>query len=106
MKYFAYGSNMSFARLQARVPSARSLGCYALRQHDLRFHKSGLETRWRTFDQIMFSSAFLGGSEWELDERQTQILQIPSFEEGFSLPRNIFDHNPVVSVIHKEPRHG
>lgn len=43
MKYFAYGSNMSCARLKARVPSARSLGCYALRQHDLRFHKSGLD---------------------------------------------------------------
>jgi hypothetical protein len=43
MKYFAYGSNMSVARLQARVPSAVALGCYALRQHDLRFHKSGLD---------------------------------------------------------------
>lgn len=41
MYYFAYGSNMSLARLRERVPSATSLGCYILRKHDLRFHKSG-----------------------------------------------------------------
>lgn len=40
MKYFAYGSNMSISRLRKRVPSAESLGCFALKQHDLRFHKS------------------------------------------------------------------
>jgi len=39
--YFAYGSNMSLARLQARTPSAHPLGRYILRQHDLRFHKAG-----------------------------------------------------------------
>ncbi|TXS92902.1 gamma-glutamylcyclotransferase [Parahaliea maris] len=41
MRYFAYGSNMSLARLRERVPSAARIGCYALREHDLRFHKSG-----------------------------------------------------------------
>jgi gamma-glutamylcyclotransferase len=40
VKYFAYGSNMSISRLRARVPSANRLGCFALKQHDLRFHKS------------------------------------------------------------------
>ncbi len=41
MKYFAYGSNMSLARLQARVPSAKKLGSYFLTGHTLRFHKIG-----------------------------------------------------------------
>lgn len=40
MKYYAYGSNMSISRLRERVPSAEALGCYALKRHDLRFHKS------------------------------------------------------------------
>ncbi|TLU67112.1 gamma-glutamylcyclotransferase [Thalassotalea litorea] len=40
MHYFAYGSNMSIARLTARVPSATPIGIYSLAQHDLRFHKS------------------------------------------------------------------
>lgn len=39
MKYFAYGSNMSLARLSARVPSAKRLGTYTLCQHTLKFHK-------------------------------------------------------------------
>lgn len=40
MFYFAYGSNMSTARLRARVPSARVLGPGRLPGHALRFHKS------------------------------------------------------------------
>ncbi len=39
--YFAYGSNMSLARLRARAPSAVRLGCVTLERHDLRFHKAG-----------------------------------------------------------------
>lgn len=41
MHYFAYGSNMSLARLQARVPSAKRIGLYRLQAHELRFHKDG-----------------------------------------------------------------
>lgn len=41
MKYFAYGSNMSLARLRVRVPSAQRLGMYCLKNHDLAFHKRG-----------------------------------------------------------------
>jgi gamma-glutamylcyclotransferase len=41
MHYFAYGSNMSLARLRARVPSARRIGTYRLQAHGLRFHKVG-----------------------------------------------------------------
>jgi gamma-glutamylcyclotransferase len=31
---------MSISRLRERVPSAQALGCHALKEHDLRFHKS------------------------------------------------------------------
>ncbi|WP_062268468.1 gamma-glutamylcyclotransferase family protein [Endozoicomonas arenosclerae] len=40
MNYFAYGSNMSLARLKNRVPSAQRQGAYFLEAHDLRFHKA------------------------------------------------------------------
>lgn len=40
MYYFAYGSNMSLARLRGRVSSAERLGCFSLSEHVLRFHKS------------------------------------------------------------------
>jgi len=39
--YFAYGSNMSHARLRARAPSARFLSVAELRRHVLKFHKPG-----------------------------------------------------------------
>ena len=70
------------------------------------YYRSGLTTRWHTFDQIMFSSAFLGSSEWELDERGTQIVRIPFPNGGVSSSRNIFDHYPVASVIYRETQHG
>lgn len=41
MKYFAYGSNMSLSRLRERVPSARRIGRFSLREHSLKFHKIG-----------------------------------------------------------------
>ncbi|MAT91007.1 MAG: gamma-glutamylcyclotransferase [Halioglobus sp.] len=43
LHYFAYGSNMSLARLRARTPSARRLGLYRLAGHELRFHKHGAD---------------------------------------------------------------
>ena len=39
--YFAYGSNMSSARLTARTPSARVVGPGRLPGHALRWHKLG-----------------------------------------------------------------
>lgn len=41
--YFAYGSNLCFERLEARVPSVRSLGAAVLRGHELRWHKKGVD---------------------------------------------------------------
>ena len=41
MNYFAYGSNMSLARLRERTPSARRIATCRLGGHVLRFHKSG-----------------------------------------------------------------
>ncbi|WP_263079748.1 gamma-glutamylcyclotransferase [Endozoicomonas sp. Mp262] len=43
MKYFAYGSNLSFARLLKRVPCAKRLGTFFLEKHDLQFHKIGTD---------------------------------------------------------------
>ncbi|MDH3328502.1 MAG: gamma-glutamylcyclotransferase [Desulfobulbaceae bacterium] len=41
MLYFAYGSNLSIARLQQRVPSSRLVATGRLRRHSLVFHKIG-----------------------------------------------------------------
>jgi len=41
VNYFAYGSNLLFARLHARVPSVRNLGLARLPNHRLGFDKIG-----------------------------------------------------------------
>jgi hypothetical protein len=43
MLYFSYGSNMSQKRLLARVSSASFVVTAKLKQHDLRFHKQGMD---------------------------------------------------------------
>lgn len=41
--YFAYGSNMSTARLRERMPSCQPLGTATLPGHSLRFHKRSID---------------------------------------------------------------
>ena len=43
MNYFAYGSNMSLARLRHRISTAELLGAARLDGHQLRFHKRGMD---------------------------------------------------------------
>ena len=65
------------------------------------YWKPGLKTQWHTFDQIIVSSAFLGQSEWRLNENLTQILRGPPFDHHISTRDNLFDHFPVLSVIER-----
>lgn len=43
MLYFAYGSNMSSRRLQARIPRAHAIGRATLPGHRRVFHKAGMD---------------------------------------------------------------
>ncbi|GFO68036.1 hypothetical protein GMLC_16150 [Geomonas limicola] len=66
------------------------------------FHKGGTETQWRTFDQIIFSSPFLGGYGIHLNEKFSHILRLESFLPHVLKTTEIFDHFPVISVIETE----
>ncbi len=70
------------------------------------FHSQGKVTHWRTFDQIIFSSVFLGKSKWQLNEKYTKILPIRAFENKDSFDASLFDHYPVIGVIEKDENHG
>jgi endonuclease/exonuclease/phosphatase family protein len=61
------------------------------------YRKNHLE-EWWTFDQIMFSSSFLGSGAWEFDESATGVYET---SELLWLVRSkqVFDHLPVVSLI-------
>jgi hypothetical protein len=61
------------------------------------FHKNGgNETRWRTFDQILFSPAFLGGGDWYLNEQNTMILRTETLIELVQNNTVFFDHLPIL----------
>jgi hypothetical protein len=91
-------------------PFWRMLGDKQAYTHDLKdypsnggtyFHKSGDKTKWGTFDQILFSSSFLGHSDWHLNEQAVQIVDIPMYSALVLDPKTIFDHYPVMGVIEK-----
>ncbi|MGD0089390.1 MAG: endonuclease/exonuclease/phosphatase family protein [Planctomycetota bacterium] len=65
------------------------------------FIGSGNATRWKTVDQIMLSSAFLGRCPWHLNEELTKILYLtPRAVQGDAVG-GIFDHFPVIATIEK-----
>jgi hypothetical protein len=69
------------------------------------FYSKGVNTRWRTFDQIILSSSFLGHSEWRLNEHYTTILPLSPLDTALPNKGGIFDHFPVISVIERELNH-
>jgi hypothetical protein len=64
------------------------------------YHKSGKTTKWRTFDQVIVSSAFLS-SELQLNEVETGIVHIPYYLKQVKDAKTIFDHLPVKATIEK-----
>jgi hypothetical protein len=71
------------------------------------FHQAGEVTRWRTFDQMMFSSAFIRGvAGWYLDEHSTRVLDVPAFTELVVRRTYVFDHLPIVSRISRRITHA
>lgn len=69
MKYFAYGSNMSLARLKQRVPSALRCGHFKLVGHSLKFHKLGQDNSGKC-DAFYTAnkSDYVLGALFEIDE--------------------------------------
>jgi hypothetical protein len=57
---------------------------------------------WWTFDQIIFSSSFLGTGRWLLDEVETKLYE-PIHLLARLKKKGKFDHLPVISRICKRP---
>ena len=74
-RYFAYGSNMSSARLQGRTPSARFLARGRIRRHALRWHKLGRDGSGKcdaTFTDDVEDTVW--GVLFELDHAEKSLL--------------------------------
>ena len=72
---FAYGSNMSRARLEARVGACRSLGAARLDAYVLRYHKRGRDGSGKC--DAYYTGALtdaMYGVVFELDQRQGERL--------------------------------
>jgi len=71
--YFAYGSNMSGARLLARVGAARSLGAVHVRDWTLAFNKPGRDGTGKA-NLVPCAGARAWGVAWELADAHWQVL--------------------------------
>jgi hypothetical protein len=78
--YFAYGSNMSHRRLQARIPAARCLGAAHLDGFRLTFDKAGRDGSGKA-NLIAETGARRGGVLWSIEEPAWAILD--RFEIGY-----------------------
>lgn len=70
------------------------------------YYKSGGVTQWHTFDQIIFSSSFLGNSKWHLKEDAVRVVNIPAYTEIVKNSAESFDHMPVFAIIEKVNLNG
>ncbi|MDC6170754.1 endonuclease/exonuclease/phosphatase family protein [Paucibacter sp. XJ19-41] len=71
------------------------------------FHASGQVTRWRTFDQMMFSASLVNGeSGWMLDEMATRVLDEPALMALIESKSSVFDHLPIVGRLIRNQANG
>lgn len=65
------------------------------------YYKSGEITRWHTFDQVIFSHAFIEAREWKLATECDHIVEIPLYTELVKSSSSKFDHLPVYGIIER-----
>lgn len=93
--YFAYGSNMSTARLRKRMPSCKPLGTATLPAHALRFHKQSKDKSGKCNAFHTGSDGKVIGVLYSFDPAERAILDKA---EGVG---NGYEHQ-VVTVINSE----
>jgi Endonuclease/Exonuclease/phosphatase family len=65
------------------------------------FYKGDTTTRWKTFDQMLFSPAFLGDCDWHLNEDEAMILETDFLTELVQNDKFYFDHLPIICIVEK-----
>lgn len=65
------------------------------------YYKSDEFNRWKTFDQIIFSSDFISGDSWFLNESKTEVFSDEEFIDYICSSKSKFDHLPIISVIER-----
>nr|WP_314486921.1 hypothetical protein [uncultured Pseudomonas sp.] len=70
------------------------------------FHAGGTLTKWRTFDQIIYSQAFLTSSRWAYREDSGLVYGPAPLMELITHPEFKFDHLPVYGRVKRNTEHG
>ncbi len=78
--YFAYGSNMSRARLRARIPAAESLGPACLRGRRLSYNKRGVDGTGKA-NLVVAAGVLAWGVLYRLRDEDWRALD--AFEPGY-----------------------
>lgn len=65
------------------------------------FYRQDKVCRWRTFDQIIFSSSLLSAIGWRLREDLVNVIDLDRYTELVVGTDMNFDHLPVIGVIEK-----
>lgn len=65
------------------------------------YYKNDDSSRWKTFDQMMFSSEFIAGKSWHLNEIETTVFSDSEFIKYINNAKSKFDHLPILSVIER-----
>lgn len=72
--YFAYGSNLLFARLHARTPSIMNMGIGYLPSHRLSFDKPGRDGSGKCGIEAVEGAEFIFGVLYEMDRAEKPLL--------------------------------
>lgn len=71
------------------------------------YYKSGVNNRWYTFDQMMFSKALMVGSRrWMLSEADCRVVKDSDLLKLVVSNKNKFDHLPIISKLVRSDSHG
>lgn len=70
------------------------------------YYKGGTVTKWHTFDQLMYSQAFLTSNKWMYSQNNDLVHEIPELVELVMNPKIIFDHLPVFGRVERANQNG
>lgn len=65
------------------------------------YYKGDELSRWKTFDQMIFSSSFISGGQWYLNEEKTEVFYDEDFIKFIFSSKSKFDHLPIISSIER-----
>ncbi|WP_155951631.1 endonuclease/exonuclease/phosphatase family protein [Pseudomonas sp. FGI182] len=65
------------------------------------FYNKGRHTRWHTFDQIIYSHAFITANTWKLSQTSAHLAEVPGLSELILSSKSKIDHIPVIGTIER-----